>query len=85
MQVIPSALDVIGALSIFLSAVAITFEKQIFTAVCGRCCIRRPTEENEEIAKLKETYESYKRGRNNDVKYPNELAGKSAMKVKLPI
>ena len=41
--------------------------------------------ENEEIAKLKETYESYKRGRNNDVKYPNELAGKSAMKVKLPI
>ena len=48
MQVIPSALDVIGALSIFLSAVAITFEKQIFMALCGRCCIRRQLDEDEE-------------------------------------
>ena len=48
MQVIPSALDVIGALSIFLSAVAITFEKQIFKALCGRCCIRRQLDEDEE-------------------------------------
>ena len=48
MQVIPSALDVIGASSIFLSAVAITFEKQIFKALCGRCCIRRQLDEDEE-------------------------------------
>ena len=48
MQVIPSALDIMGALSIFLSAVAITFEKQIFRALCGRCCIRRTIDEDEE-------------------------------------
>ena len=48
MQVIPSALDVIGALSIFLSAIAITFEKQIFKALCGRCCIRRQLDDDEE-------------------------------------
>ena len=48
MQVIPSALDVIGALSIFLSAVAIIFERQIFKALCSRCCIGRLLDEDEE-------------------------------------
>ena len=49
MHVIPSILDITGALSIFLSALAITFEKQIFKAICGKCCIRRTPEEDEEI------------------------------------
>ena len=41
-QLIPSALDIIGALSIFMSALAITFEVQIYKAICGRCtCSRR--------------------------------------------
>ena len=48
MQVIPSILDVVGALSIFLSALAITFEKQLFKAICGRCCIRQPLDYDEE-------------------------------------
>ena len=48
MQVVPSVLDIVGALAIFLSALAITFEQQIFMALCGRCCIRRSTNEDEE-------------------------------------
>ena len=47
MQVIPSILDIAGALAIFLSALAITFEKQLFMAICGQCCIRRTSEEDE--------------------------------------
>ena len=48
MQVIPSILDIGGALAIFLSALAITFEKELFMAICGRCCIRRAPEQDEE-------------------------------------
>ena len=48
MQVIPSILDIAGALAIFMSALAITFETQLFMAICGRCCIKRTSEEDEE-------------------------------------
>ena len=48
MQVIPSILDIAGALAIFMSALAITFEKQLFMAICGRCCIKRTSEEDED-------------------------------------
>ena len=48
MQVIPSILDIAGALAIFMSALAITFEKQLFMAICGRCCIRRTREQDED-------------------------------------
>ena len=48
MQVVPSILDIAGAMSIFLSALAITFEKEIFMALCGRCCIKRTREQDED-------------------------------------
>ena len=47
MQVVPSVLDIVGALAIFLSALAITFEQQIFMALCG-CFIKRSSDEDEE-------------------------------------
>ena len=48
MQVIPSVLDIAGAMAIFMSALAITFEKQLFMAICGRCCIKRSSEDDED-------------------------------------
>ena len=48
MQVVPSILDIAGAMAIFMSALAITFEKEIFMAICGRCCIRRTREQDED-------------------------------------
>ena len=41
MQVMPAALDIIGAVAVFVSALAITFEKQVYRLFCSRCRCRR--------------------------------------------
>ena len=43
MQVMPSALDLIGAIAVFVSALSITFEKQVYRLFCRRCRCRNRT------------------------------------------
>ena len=53
---IPAVIDVFGAMLVFIAALAITFEKRIYNAICGRCS-RRNLEEDEEDVVITEEEE----------------------------